>query len=127
VEVDMSDFSDHKAVEDAEGRLESRSVARRERLARRERRRRLAPWLLCPLVIPMLGALALVALVHGGRTGARPSAAALAACVIVPALLAACVGRLHGRAAAVLWALIAAALVVALAAGVGFVALGLGP
>ena len=38
---------DLKAVEDAEVRLESRSRERREQLARRDRRRALAPWLLC--------------------------------------------------------------------------------
>ncbi len=52
------DGVDLQAAEDAEVRLEDRSRERREALARRDRRRRLLPWLLCPLLLPALGAAA---------------------------------------------------------------------
>ena len=55
--------SDLKAVEDAEVRLESRSQTRREQLQKRDRRRRLAPWLICLVPLPALGAGALLAII----------------------------------------------------------------
>jgi cytochrome bd-type quinol oxidase subunit 2 len=126
------DSPDWKVVEDAETRLETRSRERRAALARRDRRRRVLPWLICPLVLPALGVAALVWLFDeaGGDAGSRPdgeAAALAAACVLVPALLAAWVGRRHGRVDAVLWALVCAAIELALAFGLGFVALDLGP
>ena len=124
--------SDLKAVEDAEVRLESRSVARREAMARRDRRRRWLPWLLCLLPIPALGAVALMAVLEsaGGDLRGWPAstaALAVAGCVIVPAALSGWIGRRHGRLDAVLWALLTAAVELALVVGVGFVLLDRGP
>jgi hypothetical protein len=126
------DGSGLKAVEDAEVRLEARSVQRRRQLERRDRRRRWMPWLLCPLPIPALGAGALVGAVEsaGGDLGEWPTAQAIAvvaACLLLPAALSAWVGRRHGRSEAVLWAGVTLCVEVALAVGIGFAALGLGP
>jgi hypothetical protein len=118
--------SDLQAAEDAEVRLEGRSRARRESLARRDRRRRLLPWLLCPLPLPALGAGALVLVMRDELHGSRELIAA-AASVVVPALVAWWLGRAHGRIDAVLWALVTVAIELALAFGVGLVALDLGP
>src|SRR5215210_651386 len=123
---------DLKAVEDAEVRLEARSVERRRELERRDRRRHLLPWLLCLVPIPAAGAAALLGVLEsaGGDLRDWPAgsaAAAVAACVLVPAALAGWVGRRHGRVDAVLWALFAGAAGVALAFGVGFLMLDLGP
>ncbi len=110
--------------EDAEARLDTRSQERRDVLARRDRRRRLLPWLLCPL-LAALGGAGLLALLRGElRDGELVPAAA---CVLVPTVVAGWIGRYHGRLDAVLWALVTAALTVALALGVGLVALDLGP
>ena len=123
---------DLKAVEDAEVRLEARSAERRGQLERRDRRRRLLPWLLCLVPIPAAGAAALLGVLQsaGGDLRDWPAgaaAAAVAACVIVPAVLSGWIGRRHGRLDAVLWGLWAAAAVVALTFGVGFLVLDLGP
>jgi cytochrome bd-type quinol oxidase subunit 2 len=122
------DPSDWQAAEDAEVRLESRSLERRASLERRDRRRRWLPWLICPVVLPAAGAAVLVALFDSSAAERRAgeAAALAAACVIVPALLAGWIGRRHGRLDAVLWALVCAAIELALAFGVGFVALDLG-
>jgi cytochrome bd-type quinol oxidase subunit 2 len=121
--------SDWQAAEDAEVRLESRSRERRASLERRDRRRRWLPWLLCPTLLPAAGAAGLVALFDSSEAGraAGEVAALAAACVLVPALLAGWVGRRHGNVDAVLWALVCVAIELALAFGVGFVALDLGP
>ena len=124
--------SDLQAVEDAEGRLEARSAERRLVTERRDRRRRLVPWLLCLVPIPAAGAAALIGVLRsaGGDLRDWPAgtaALAVAACVLVPAALAGWIGRHHGRVDAVLWGLLAAAIELALVFGVGFVALDLGP
>jgi predicted lysophospholipase L1 biosynthesis ABC-type transport system permease subunit len=116
--------------EEAEARLESRSAERRESLDRRDRRRRLIPWLLCLVPLPAAGAAALVAVLREADEKSWPAARAAGAaiaCVLVPALLAGWIGRRHGRIDAVLWALVSAAITLALAFGVGFLALDLGP
>ena len=123
--------SDLQAVEDAEVRLESRSMQRRATIERRDRRRRLLPWLLCLVPLPVLGAAAMLATLRsaGGDLRGWPAstaALAVAACVLVPALASAWVGRPHGRVDAVLWGLVTAALVLALVFGAGFVLLDLG-
>jgi hypothetical protein len=112
--------------EEAETRLEGRSRERREALASRSRRRRLLPWLLCPLVLPALGAAAVVAIVRDEVRGPGEHVAA-AAGVAVPAIVSWWLGRAHGRIDAVLWALVTVAIELALVFGVGFVALDLGP
>jgi hypothetical protein len=121
-----------RAIEDAEVRLEARSEERRRLLERRDRRRRWMPWLLCVLPLPALGAAALVGVVQaaGGDLREWPTAQAIAvvaACLLVPAALSGWIGRRHGRVEAVLWAGVTACVEVALAAGVGFAALGFGP
>ena len=118
--------------EATERRLTAHSDERRARLARRDRRRRWLPWALCPLVLPALGAAAVLALIEQaggdlrGWTTAQ-AAAALAAGFLLPAALAAWVARRHGILEAVAWALACASVQAALVLGVGFLALGLGP
>ena len=123
---------DLKAVEDAEDRLESRSRQRRAQLERRDRRRRLAPWLACLVPLPVLGAGALLAIMDGlggdlRELSAGAAAAVVAACLLVPALLSARIGRRHGRLDAVLWGLVTLAVELALVFGLGFALLDLGP
>jgi hypothetical protein len=123
---------DLKAVEDAEDRLESRSRQRREQLERRDRRRRLAPWLACLVPLPVLGAGALLAIVDasGGDLrdlSAGAASAVVAGCLLIPALLSAWIGRRHGRVDAVLWGLVTLAIELALVFGLGFALLDLGP
>jgi hypothetical protein len=124
--------SDLQAVEDAEVRLESRSRERRAELERRDQRRRLAPWLLCLVPLPALGAGALLGIVDasGGDLrdlSAGAAAALVAGCLLAPALLSAWVGRRHGRLDAVLWGLVTLAVELALVFGLGFALLDLGP
>jgi hypothetical protein len=124
--------SDLKAVEDAEGRLESRSQQRRAGLERRDRRRRLAPWLICLVPLPAAGAGLLLAIIDGqggdlGELSTVSSVAVIAGCLLVPALLSGWVGRRHGRLDAVLWALVTLAIELALVFGLGFAVLDLGP
>jgi hypothetical protein len=123
---------DLKAVEEAEGRLESRSAARREQLAKRDRRRALAPWLICLLPLPAAGAAVLLAIIDGQGGDLRElstTAAVLvvAGCLLVPALVSAWIGRRHGRLDAVLWGLVTLAVELALVFGLGFAVLDLGP
>jgi hypothetical protein len=124
--------SDLKAVEDAEVRLESRSRERRAGTVRRERRRRIVPWLICLVPLPALGAAVLLAIIDGSggdlrelSTGA--AVLVIAGCLLVPALLSGWVGRRHGRVDAVLWALVTLAVELALVLGLGFAVLDLGP
>ena len=124
--------SDLKAVEDAEFRLESRSQQRRAGLERRDRRRRLAPWLICLVPLPAAGAGLLLAIIDGqggdlGELSTASSVAVIAGCLLVPALLSGWVGRRHGRLDAVLWALVTLAIELALVFGLGFAVLDLGP
>jgi hypothetical protein len=123
---------DLKAVEDAEVRLESRSRARREQLAKRDRRRRLLPWLVCLVPLPAIGAGALLAVMDASGGDLRDLSAASAAlliagCLLVPALVSGWLGRRHGRLDAVLWALVTLAIELALVFGLGFAVLDLGP
>ena len=124
--------SDLKAVEAAEVRLESRSRTRREQLAKRDRRRRWTPWLLCLLPLPALGAAVLLAVMDASGGDLRdlsPASAGLllGGCLLVPALVSGWVGRRHGRVDAVLWALVTLAVELALVFGLGFAVLDLGP
>ena len=123
---------DLKAVEDAESRLETRSRQRRAQLERRDRRRRLAPWLVCLLPLPALGAAALLTIIDGSGGDLRDlsagaAAAVVAGCLLTPALLSAWIGRRHGRLDAVLWGLVTLAIELALVFGLGFAVLDLGP
>ena len=124
--------SDLKAVEDAEVRLESRSKQRRAGLERRDRRRRLAPWLICLVPLPALGAGVLLAIIDASGGDLRDHSAAAAAaivagCLLVPAIASGWFGRRHGRLDAVLWALVTLAVELALVFGLGFALLDLGP
>jgi hypothetical protein len=124
--------SDLKAVEDAEGRLESRSRERRAELERRDKRRRITPWLLCLIPLPAVGAGTLLAVIDssGGdlrELSAAAAAGLVAACLLVPALLSGWIGRRHGRVDAVLWALVTPAVELAIVFGLGFAVLNLGP
>ncbi len=123
---------DLDAVEEAEGRLESRSRERRAQLAKRDRRRRWAPWLLCLLPLPAAGAGVLLAIIDGQGGDLRELSTAAAACVVagcllVPALASAWIGRRHGPLDAVLWGLVTLAVELALVFGLGFAVLDLGP
>jgi hypothetical protein len=124
--------TDLKAVEDAEVRLESRSRERRAELERRDKRRRVIPWLLCLVPLPAAGAGTLLAVIDssGGdlRELSGPAAAGLvAACLLVPALLSGWIGRRHGRVDTVLWGLVTLAVELAIVFGLGFAVLDLGP
>jgi len=124
--------SDLKAVEDAEVRLESRSKERRAGLERRDRRRRLTPWLVCLIPLPAAGAGLLLAIIddQGGdlrELSTTTAALVIAGCLLVPALLSGWVGRRHGKLDAVLWALVTLAIELALVFGLGFAVLDLGP
>jgi hypothetical protein len=123
---------DLDAVEETEGRLESRSRERRAQLEKRDRRRRRAPWLLCLLPLPAAGAGVLLAIIDGQggdlrelSTGA--AVGVVAGCLLLPALASAWVGRRHGRLDAVLWGLVTLAVELALVFGLGFAVLDLGP
>ena len=124
--------ADWEAIERAERRLEEHSAARHTAIERRDRRRRLLPWLLAPLVLPALGATALLAIVEqeGGDLGSWPTARAIAvvaACFAVPAALSAWFARRQGIAEALAWPVVCVCAQVAMVFGIGFVALGLGP
>ena len=96
----------------------------------REARQGWLPWVLGPLVLPLLGAIVVVALSESANLDSWPewqAALALGAAVAVPALLAAWVGRRGGVVEAIAWALTCVGVEVALVFGVGFLALGLGP
>jgi hypothetical protein len=121
--------SDWEATEE---RLVARSDERRSRLARRDRRRSVLPWVLAPLVLPALGAAAVLVLVEnaGGNFAdwsTSEAAAALVALFVVPAVVSGWVARRQGVAEAIAWALVCAGVQLALVVGVGFLALDLGP
>jgi hypothetical protein len=89
-------------------------------------------WLLAGVVLPIVGAAAVVGLIEGaggdlGEWETWQAVAALAAAVVVPAGLSVWLVRRSGVLHAVAWAVVCAGLQVALVFGVGFVALGLGP
>jgi hypothetical protein len=96
----------------------------------REARRGWVPWLLAPLVLPALGAAAVVALVESADLDSWAvwqAATVLGALFVIPAGLAALVARRFGVAEAIAWALACVGVELALVFGVGFLALGLGP
>jgi cytochrome bd-type quinol oxidase subunit 2 len=118
--------------EATEQRLVARSEERRTALERRARRRRWIPWLLAPLVLPAVGATALLVLIEGeggdlGSWSTAQAVAVVAALFAVPAALAGWFARRQGVVEAVAWAVVCVAVQVALVVGVGFLALGLGP
>lgn len=121
--------SDWEATEE---RLVARSDERRSKLARRDRRRSILPWLLGPVLLPLAGAAAVVALVEseGGDFAGwstAQAAAALVALFVVPAAASAWFARRQGWGEAIAWALACLGVQLALVVGVGFVALGFGP
>jgi hypothetical protein len=123
---------DWRAVEEAEKRLDARGQERRRRMAARDRRRSWLPWVLCPLVLPALGAAAFLIVVNGNGGDLRDWTTAgvvgfVAACLAVPALLAAFTARHAPPAEMVAWALVTLLAEGAMIVGVGFLALGIGP
>ena len=93
-------------------------------------RRGWEPLLIGAVVLPALGASAIVALVEEVDLGAWPSwraAAVLGALFAVPAVLSAIVARRFGVVEALAWALACIGVQLALVFGVGFLALGFGP
>jgi hypothetical protein len=88
--------------------------------------------LFAAVVLALLGAAAVIVVVEsaGGDLSSWPlwqAIAVPAALFVVPAVVSAWVARRQGVAEAVLWALVCAAVQVALVFGVGFLALGYGP
>ncbi|HEX5620138.1 MAG TPA: hypothetical protein VFX51_17085 [Solirubrobacteraceae bacterium] len=86
--------------------------------------------MLAPLVLPALGAIAVVAIVEGvdlDSWAVWQVAAVLGALFVIPAGLSAVVARRFGVAEAIAWALACVGVELALVFGVGFLALGLGP
>lgn len=118
-------------MEHAESRVRERAVARQRAADRRRRRRSGAVWTL-RVLLPLLGAAAVLAAVEqaGGDLGDWSPTAAAAVPVgllLVPAVISAALARHEGIALAFLWLLVTLAAEVALVFCVGFVALGLGP
>ena|SRR5919197_4932536 len=96
----------------------------------RDARRGWVPWLLGPLVLPALGAAAVVVLVESADLdgwATWQAVAALGAALVLPALVAAWVARRDGVVEAILWAFACVGVEIALVFGVAFLALGLGP
>jgi len=119
--------------EEAESRLSERAAVRADVRARRDRRRRVAPWVLGLLVLPAAGAAVLIWLLEsgGGDLGSWDTGAAVAAAagsLLVPGVVSAGVGRRCGFAwwEALLLGAVTAALAGALVAGVGLLALDYG-
>jgi hypothetical protein len=124
--------ADWEAIERAEQRLEAHSAERRTAIERRDRRRRLLPWIMAPFLLPAIGAAALLAIIEdqGGDLGSWPTGrviVVIAACFAVPAVLAAWSARRQGIFELVLWTVVCIGAQVAMVVGVGFLALGLGP
>jgi hypothetical protein len=123
---------DLDAHEAAELRLEARGRQRREELERRARRRRLRLWLLGPLVLPALGAAALVWALEreGGDFAGWPTwriALVLGAAFLVPAAATAWLARRRGVLETTAWAVATVCIEVVLVFGVALLALGYGP
>jgi hypothetical protein len=96
----------------------------------RDARRGWVPWLLAPLVLPALGAAAVVAVVESvdlDSWAVWQVAAVLGALFVIPAAVSVFVARRFGVAEAIAWALACVGVELALVFGVGFLALGLGP
>jgi hypothetical protein len=120
-----------EAVEHAEARVRERAVARQRSADRRRRRRSATAWIL-RILLPVLGAAAVLALLqHEGGDLRRLSPAAAVgiplALLVVPALISGRLARDHGRAEMVLWPLVTLAAELALVFGAGLALLGLGP
>jgi hypothetical protein len=123
---------DLDALEATELRLEARSRARREELERRARRRRLRLWILGPVVLPALGATALVAMLEreGGDLGGWTDvqvALVLAGAFLLPAAVTAWLARRRGVFEALAWAVATICVQIVLVFAVAFLLLGYGP
>ncbi len=118
-------------MEHADARVRERAVARQRAEDRRRRRRSGTVWAL-RVLLPVLGAAAVLAALElaGGDLGDwTPGAAAAipAAAVVLPALAVAALARRDGPVVALLWPLVTLAAEIALVFAVGLVGLGLGP
>jgi hypothetical protein len=98
--------------------------------AAQEARRGWTPWLAGAVVLPVVGAAAVVALVNEADLAAWAdwqAGAAVTAGFAVPAALSSVAARRHGWIEAAAWALACVGIQVALVFGVGFLALDLLP
>lgn len=119
-------------VDRAEQRMAERSAERDRYRQRRERTRNWRPWILCPIVLPALGAAVAVAVLEsqGGDLGDLDTAAAIAliaGLLAWPAALSLWAAWRTPLDQRIMWPLVTLAVQIALVVGVGFVALGLGP
>jgi uncharacterized membrane protein YukC len=112
------------ASERAEARIDEHARQRDAWRVRRARWRVFRAWALALVVLPAVGAAALVAVLESSRGAAI---AVLAAAFAVPAVLSAAGAWVLGRWAALGLAVCTVLVEVALVFGVGFVALGYGP
>jgi hypothetical protein len=106
----------------ARTRIEARNRERTRRAEKRDRRERIALWLLAPLLLPAAGAAGAIAVLH-----ADGAAGLAVASVVAPALVTVWLARRRGWLELVLWPLITLAAAVALIFWVGLVWLGYGP
>ena len=123
--------SDDFAVE-ARTRIAARDRERERKEAKRAKRERILLWLFAPLLLPVAGAAAALAVLEGeggdlsGWSGG--SVALLTATVFgVPAALSAWLARRRGRIEPLGWAAITLLAQIALVFWVGLIALDLGP
>jgi hypothetical protein len=111
-----------EAVEGAETRVRDRATARQRAADRRERRRSWTVWAL-RVLLPVLGAAAVLLVLQRRDWSTIAAAAALA----VPAVVSAWLARRDGVADTILWLLVTLAAELALVFAVGLALLGLGP
>ena len=109
-------------MEGAETRVRDRATARQRAADRRERRRSWTVWAL-RVLLPVLGAAAVLLVLERRDWSTLAAAAALA----VPAVVSAWLARRDGVADVILRLLVTLAAELALVFGVGLVLLGLGP
>ena len=109
-------------MEGAETRVRDRATARQRAADRRERRRSWTVWAL-RVLLPLLGAAAVLLVLQRRDWSTLAAAVALA----VPAVVSAWLARRDGVADVILWLLVTLAAELALVFGVGLVLLGLGP
>ena len=123
--------SDDFAVE-ARTRIAARDRERERKDAQRARRERILLWICAPLLLPVAGAAAALAVLEGDggdlSGGSSASVGLFCAAVLgLPAALSAWLARRRGRIEPVGWAAITLLMQIALVFWVGLVLLGYGP